>query len=182
VINRKKIIYRVVPIIFLIFINCMVSLQSVKDPNFNANVSKIFIYLHGAQGANSFFQGIGENLRKGFTDYNITSDTYLDGSLSLTSKSELKSKIKSYNPDLIMQIVQTEYSTLNGAKSGAKMEISLYTPDSDKPVWKGDLSSSTGGYGGMGMPSQIASKIISQLAEDGILKLKQKKAAAQTAE
>jgi hypothetical protein len=163
----------------LVFVNCMVSIKSIKDPNFHANVSKVFIYLHGAQDAEKFFNGVGENLSKELQTCHVTSEIHLAGSLSLTSKSEIKDQIKSFNPDLIMQVIQTEYSTYNGAKSGAKIEIALFTQDSDKPVWKGALNSSTSGWGGMGIPSQIASKIVSQLVEDGILKRSQQESSAQ---
>jgi hypothetical protein len=158
------------PVLSLVLLNCIVTMKSLKDPNFDPRYSKVFIYLHGAQDADKFFNHIGENLVKGFSEHKVESKIYLAGSLSLTSKTELQGIIKNYNPDLIMEVIQTEYSTYNGAKSGAKMEVALTPQGSDKPVWKGSLNSSTGGYGGMGIPSQIADKIISKLVEDGMLK------------
>ena len=147
-----------------------VSIKSVTDPNFKKHISRAFVQIRTSESASGFSKDLQRELVKGFERYGIDCRVHDRSALSLEGASDIKKKMEEYNPDVIIIISQTEQKYYNGATSGGEFELSMYEPNSDKPVWKAVLSSDTSGLG-MGGATTVAGKILSKLEEDKLIVL-----------
>jgi hypothetical protein len=155
---------------FLFFISC-VSIRSTVRPGYSANIEKVFIIPYaGQEGSKRFMEGLGENLTSKFAVIGITSMVHNYDDMNPTEKEILKSKISEFNPNAILQIVQTVKQYYNNAPSGGVFELTMYEPGDSAYFWKANLKTSTGGWGGTGSSSQAADYVINKLKTDGIIK------------
>ena len=166
--SLKKLLSFILFLFLLSTLSNCVSIKSVRDPNFNKKISKVFVEIDGSNRAENYFENLKFNLNRRFYESDIESIFYMRNALSLDSPEDKNKQIAEYQPDVIFYIIQTSHNTVNGVNSGGVLELTLVEPGSDKPVWKAVLEMDTGGWG-MGDHAQVANKIFEQLRKDGII-------------
>lgn len=166
--SRLLIVFNAAVIALLLLPGC-ISIESVKDPNFSKKIDKVFVVVKGSDDIQSFLENLCGSIVSDFSRQGIRANYHVFKTLSLESDSVIEEKINRFAPDVVMTIVQTEQSYVNGVKSGAGFTISLYEPASDKPVWKASLETDTSGYAGVGLAGDISRRIIAQMGKDEII-------------
>ncbi len=163
----KKYLFIILLITPFLLTNC-ITINSIRDPNFNKKIEKIFIAINGNESIEGFLVTLTGNLKNKFYEKNIQTEIYLRKALSLDTADDLESRVYSYQPDVILTIIQTTQLSVNGAISGGDFELSMFEPESKKPVWKAVLEMDSGGWG-MGSADEVVEKIIKQLIKDNII-------------
>lgn len=106
--------------------------------------------------------------------YGVESTVHYFDPLSLDTEEDLVNDIKSYDPDVVMSIGQTERRTTAGyyggsTETGATLDIKMFIPKRSSPVWRGYLKAD--GSFGVGTASQSSAvKIVEKLRLDGVIK------------
>lgn len=94
----------------------------------------------------------------------VETESHVYNELSLESEESRIQEIKNYNPEAILLIRQTVTGIDNA------FELTLIDATSKKPVWKSEISTSTGTYGDTDeLVSKSRKAIISKFTADGLL-------------
>lgn len=149
-------------------------ISSNKSPDFNQKVSRVFLTVRGSEGSKKFMQPLATSLQSELKNHGVESSHHYFDPLSLETEKDLIQKIREYNPDVVMSIVQTERRSTSGqygnAETGATLDIRLLIPNQDKPVWRASLIVDGNFEVAAGSAAQqSASKLIEKLKMDGII-------------
>jgi len=148
-------------------------IDSNKSPNFNQKVSKIFLTVRGSEGSKEFMKPLTTSLVSELTTHGVECNYYTFDPLSLETDKDLIEKIKIYNPDVVMTVVQTERRVTSGsmgrAETGATLDIRLFIPNQDNPVWRASVKVDGNFEVALNPAKQTTAKIIEKLKMDGII-------------
>ena len=149
-------------------------IESNKSPDFHQPVSKIYVTVKGS--SQKYMKRLSDNMQAALDSAGIQAVTYYYDPLSLDTEKDVEEKIKAYHPDLVMLIGQTERraysgsrSTTNRLETGLTLDIRLFIPDKEKPVWRANLRADSD-FGINHASENSAKKIIHQLKEDGMIR------------
>lgn len=164
----------------LLFSCTVTHIDSNKDPNFTKRIGVLHIIVRGSHNSDIYLFTMADYLRDELNKKGIKTTVERANPLSLESDKEMMDRINKLNPDALMVINQTEarrtinrngFNILNNgntASSGATIDIKLFQPSSDKPVWRANCNSdSQAGQGAGGKKS--AQKIIEKLIADQLI-------------
>ena len=158
----------------LTFQSCIsTKIESNKSPDFNQKISKIYITVKGS--SQKYMKQLTGYILSGLKSHGVEAVVYYYDPLSLDTEKDILEKIKAYNPDLVMSIGQTEkratsnyYYGTNTTVTGATLDIKLFIPDKENPVWRASLKTDSD-LGVVNASESSAKKIISKMKDDGII-------------
>lgn len=158
----------------ILFTSCVTTkIDSNKSSDFNQKVSRIYITARGSDSSKEFMKALTNYLKVELNKHGVESMVYYFDPLSLETEKDLGDKINNYNPDVVMSIGQTERRSTAGpyggvTETGATLDIRLFVPNRDNPVWRGSLKAD--GSFGVGTTSQSSAiKIVEKLKLDGVI-------------
>lgn len=165
----------VLAIIIAVSSSCTTTkIDSKKSPDFNQKVTKIFLTVRGSEGSKKLMKPLTTSLQAELRNHGVESSNHYFDPLSLETEKDLMEKIKGYNPDVVMTIVQTERRSTSGqygnAETGATLDIRLFIPNQDNPVWRASLKVDGNFEVAPGSAvKQSTSRIVEKLKMDGII-------------
>jgi len=174
----KLILLALCPI--LLFSCTVTHIESNKDPNFTKRIGVLHIIVRGSHKSDKYLFTMADYLGDELNKKGIKTTVERANPLSLESDKEMIERINKLNPDALMVINQTEvrkttsrngyniFTNENSTSNGATIDIKLFQPSSDKPVWRANCNSdSQVGQGAGGKKS--AQKIIEKLIADQLI-------------
>lgn len=147
-----------------------VDITSVKSPDFNKKIDKVFITMKGAEAWMPFFEIFKTNLQDKLKAKSIQTECYVFAPLSLDSENDLLAKINAYQPNIVMTINQTETSqiSMRNATYTGRFDVKMFEPLSDKPIWRANMVV----YSQMDLSEGAktsAEKLVAKLKQDKII-------------
>lgn len=161
-------------ILITLFSSCVTTkIDSNKSPDFNQKISKIYITARGSDSSKEFMKSLTNYLKVELNKHGVECTVHYFDPLSLETEKDLGEKIKNYNPDVVMSIGQTERRSTAGyygsvTETGATLDIRMFIPNRENPVWRGSLKAD--GSFGVGTTAQSSAvKIVEKLKLDGVI-------------
>lgn len=154
--------------------NCTIAnIESNKSPDFTKKVSRIYLTAKG-YASSTYLESMSGHLLNGLKSHGVEGDVYYFNPLSLEKEADvIAEKVKSYRPDVVMSIEQTERrltsDTSGGSnESGATLDLKLFVPGRENPVWRAFLHVD-GSFWGDIAAKDTAKKIVKKLIADGVI-------------
>jgi hypothetical protein len=161
----------------LLFSCTVTHIDSNKDPNFNKRIGVLHIIVRGTHQSDAFLFAMADYLHDELNKKGIKTTLERANPLSLESEKEMLDRVNKLNPDVLMFINQTESrrvvsrnpgTMIRSETGGATIDVKLFQPSSDKPVWRANCDSdSQTGQAAAGKRS--AKKIIEKLIADQLI-------------
>ena len=154
--------------------NCVTTnMQSDKSPDFTQKISKIYITVKTTGSSKMYMKAFAKYTLTALKTHNVEAAVHYFDPESSERANDILKKIKNYNPDVIMEVEQTESRMASGAHrngtvTGATLDIKLYLPNKESPVWKGSLKAD-GSLGLASAAQSSAKKIVQKLKVDGMI-------------
>jgi hypothetical protein len=161
----------------MLLTQCVTTIQSNKSPNFNRTIKKFYVVVKVADNTQSFVPKFSTAFTELLKVRGCEAVFNLLDPLSLENEQALVTKIKESGADALMVISQTESVTHQGygywnfgQVSGGTFDIRVFEPANDNPIWRGNLKSNTGGYGGIGaVAKKSAEQLFNKLVQDRMI-------------
>ncbi len=163
----------------VVFASCSTTIQSNKSKDFNEKIKKFYAVIKVADNSGNFVPGFSKVLQEGLTKRGVEIQFDVINPLALENEQDLVKRISESKADALLIVSQTEsvtyaspgYNYGRGERaSGGSFDVKIFVPGNDRPVWRGLMKSSTGGYGSIGVVAKTsAESIIQRLIEDGMI-------------
>jgi hypothetical protein len=147
------------------------SIISKKSPDFNKEISRIYILVDGSDRAEEYFKSLGRHLFIHLISHEIETEIHVFDPLSLETDKEVFTKVGKFHPDAIMTIQMTEgWSrgwTLYGL-SGATLDLKILDPSAETIFWRASFRV----YSSLLLENTSktsAKRIVSKLLDDNVL-------------
>jgi hypothetical protein len=151
--------------LILILQSCAtVNISSNKDISYTRKPKKIYIEVKCKKDMKEFCTDLTNGLRMDLKTKAIATESHVYDELALESEESRNQEIKNSNPEAILLIQQTVTGIDN------TFELTLIDPAAKRPVWKSEISTSTGTYGDTyQLVNKSRKAIISRLTADRLL-------------
>lgn len=154
--------------------NCVTTnIESDKNPDFTQKVSKIYITVKVTGSSKAYMKAFTKYMLTALKTHDVESEVHFFDPESSERAKDIVKKIKTYDPDVIMSVQQTESRMASGAHrngtvTGATLDIKLYLPTKNTHVWSGSLKAE-GSLGLASAAQSSAKKIVQKLKSDGMI-------------
>lgn len=163
-----------VALLIILMANCVTTnIESNKNPDFTQKISKIYITVKVTGSSKAYMKAFTKYMLTTLKTHAVESEVHYFDPESTERAKDIVKKIKTYDPDVIMAVEQTESRMASGAHrngtvTGATLDIKLYLPTKNTQVWSGSLKAE-GSLGLASAAQSSAKKIVQKLKSDGVI-------------
>lgn len=167
-------LFFLVVLLIVLLTNCVTTnIQSDKSSDFTQKISKIYITVKAVGSSKMYMKALTKYTLMELKNHDVEATVHYFDPGSSERANDILKKIKNYNPDVIMELQQTEKRMASGAhrkgtETGATLDIKLYLPNKSVSVWSGSLKAE-GSLGLASAAQSSAKKIVQKLKSDGVI-------------
>lgn len=166
-------------LVTVLFCSCTATIQSNKSKDFNKKIASFYVVLKVADNSGNFVPKFSEAFQEGLKQRGVDVRFELVNPLALENDQDLIKRVSDSRVDALLTVSQVESVTYTdpnafrfGEKkaSGGTFDLKIFVPGNSRPVWRGLMKASSGGYGNIGAVSKAgAESVIQKLIQDGMI-------------